>query len=141
MSVEENKAVVRRVVETFGHLWRTGNMDLLDTIFPDTFVNHTPGMPPGREGFKQVLPAYLTAFPDLTITPEDMIAEGDKVVLRLTSRGTHQGEMMGIPPTGRPITVSEIHIYRIADGQVVERWGVFDALGMLQQIGAVPAPG
>ncbi len=69
------------------------------------------------------------------------LAEGDKVVLRVVSRGTHQGELMRIPPTGTPFTVSEIHIYQIADGKIVERWGQFDASGMLQQIGAVPAPG
>lgn len=141
MSTEENKALVRRLVDTFNEVWRTGNMDLIDPLFTNTFVNHTPGMPPDREGFKLVLPAYRTAFPDLRITAEDMLAEGDKVVLRLVSRGTHQGELMGIPPTGKPITVSETHIYQIAGGKIVERWGQFDALGMLQQIGAVPGPG
>ena len=141
MSVEENKAIVRRLVETVQEVWRTGDLDRLDTLFPATFVNHTPGMPSDRAGFKQVLPAFRTAFPDLTITPEAVIGEGDKVVVRLEVRATHTGELMGIPPTGRPVAISEMHIYRLADGQVVERWALFDALGMLQQVGAVPAPG
>jgi steroid delta-isomerase-like uncharacterized protein len=140
-SPEENKAVIRRLVDAFQAIWRTGDLGRLDDLFADGFVNHTPGMPPDREGFKGALPAYLAAFPDLTMTAEDLLAEGDKVALRLAVRATHTGELLGIPPTGKPIALSELHIYRLADGQVVERWGQFDALGMLQQIGAVPAPG
>lgn len=81
------------------------------------------------------------AFPDLHVTVEDMVAEGDKVVARVTMSGTHKGEFMGIAPTGKQITVGIIEILRIAGGKVVEHWNVVDSLGMMQQLGAVPAPG
>ena len=141
MSVEENKQLIRRLVETFQEVWRTGDLNRIDTLYADNFVNHTPGMPPDREGFKQGMAAYIAAFPDLTITAEEIVAEGNKVVLRMTARGSHQGELMGIPPTGATVSIGEIHIYRIERGEIVERWGLFDSLGLLQQIGAIPAPG
>jgi predicted ester cyclase len=97
--------------------------------------------PPDLESFKQFLPMFRTAFPDMSPTVEDMIAEGDKVVDPLTWQGTHQGELMGIPPTGNTVTVTEMHIYRISEGKIVERWGQPDLLGMMQQLGAVPPPG
>ena len=139
MSTEENKALVRRQAELFQEFWRTGNAAVLDEVIAPDFVNHTPGIPPDLAGMKAAMPMFRTAFPDLTIQAEDLVAEGDKVVLRITNRGTHQGELMGIPPTGRPILISEIHIYRIADGKIVERWGVWDQLGMMQQLGVIPA--
>jgi predicted ester cyclase len=84
---------------------------------------------------------YLTAFPDLHLTIEDLIAEGDKVVDRQTARGTHQGTFMGIPPTGKQITVTAMNISRIVGGKIVEHWVELDTLGMLQQLGVVPMPG
>lgn len=84
---------------------------------------------------------FRTAFPDLYGTIEDLIAEGDKVVTRITYRGTHQGEFMGIPPTGRPVTMTFTGINRIAGGKIAEGWVNFDALGMMQQLGVIPTPG
>jgi len=95
----------------------------------------------GPEEFKQFLSLYLTAFPDARFTVEDDLAEGDLVVSRSTLCGTHQGEFMGIPPTGKPVTVTGIAIDRIVGGKFVEGWLNFDALGMLHQLGVIPAPG
>jgi steroid delta-isomerase-like uncharacterized protein len=141
MSEEENKAVVRRFSELFGEFWRTGDVDALDEVLAPDFVYHQPMTPPDREGFKQTLPMFRAAFPDMRYTVEDMIAEGDKVMDRIAWQATHQGEMMGIPPTGNTVTVTAIHISRIADGKIVERWGQPDNLGLMQQIGAIPQPG
>lgn len=99
-----------------------------------------PGLPTGLAGFKLFWRTVLSAFPDLRYTVDDAIAEGDKVVLRITARATHQGEFQGIPPTGRQVTWTEIHIGRLANGKLVEHWGNVDQLGLLQQIGAIPSP-
>jgi steroid delta-isomerase-like uncharacterized protein len=138
---EENKAVIRRFNELVEQYWRTGDADAFDEVVASDFVHYSPGLPPDLEGMKQALPMFRGAFPDMRLTEEDMIAEGDKVVDRVTVRGTHQGELMGIPPSGNQVEFMETHISRIADGKIVERWGQWDALGMMQQIGAVPAPG
>jgi steroid delta-isomerase-like uncharacterized protein len=112
------------------------------TNSPD-FVEHSPqpGIPPDREGLKQLVTVYRTAFPDTQFTVEDLIVEGDKAVVRWTARGTHQQELMGIPPTGKQATVTGIDIYRIKNGMTAEHWGNFDQLGLLQQLGVIPAPG
>jgi len=95
----------------------------------------------GRDEFKQLLSLYITAFPDARFTVEDQIAEGDRVASRYTFRGTHQGELMGIAPTGKQVTVTGMIINRIVNGKSEEGWLNFDALGMLQQLGAAPVPG
>ncbi len=141
MSAEENKAVVRRFNELVGEYWRTGDADTLDEVGGDDFVHHAPGLPPDLEGMKQALPMFRAAFPDMRLTEEDMIAEGDRVLDRVTVRGTHEGELMGMPPTGNPVEFTETHISRIAGGKIVERWGQWDAMGIMQQIGAIPEPG
>jgi steroid delta-isomerase-like uncharacterized protein len=141
MSLEENKAVVRRFNELVEQFWRTGDADAFDEVVASDFAHHSPGLPPDLEGMKQALPMFRGAFPDMRLTEEDMIAEGDKVVDRVTVRGTHEGELMGIPPSGNQVEFTETHISRIADGKIVERWGQWDALGMMQQISAVPEPG
>ena len=137
MSTEENKAIVRRDWE---ETWNKGNLDTVDEIFATTYVGHflSPEFPPDLEGYKQFINSYRTAFPDIHITIEDEIAEGDKVVTRFTSRGTHKGELMGIAPTGEQVTVTGISIFRIAGGKIVEDWTEFDAVGMLQQLGVMP---
>ncbi len=137
---EENKAVVRRFNELVEGYWRTGDTDAFDEVIAPDFVHHAPGLPPDLEGMKQALPMFRAAFPDMRLTVEEMIAEGDKVVDRVTVRGTHEGELMGIPASGKQVEFMETHISRIADGKIVERWGQWDAMGMMQQIGAVPAP-
>ena len=139
MSAEENKAIARRAYEIFS----SGNLEALQEVIAPDLVDHNaaPGQAPGIEGTRQVLGMLRAAFPDLRLTPEDLIAEGDRVVARLMVTGTHQGEFQGLPPTGKQVTMSGIEIVRLAGGKAVERWGEFDILGLLQQLGAVPAPG
>jgi steroid delta-isomerase-like uncharacterized protein len=138
---EENKAVAQRFNELIGEFWRTGDADAFDEVLAPDFVYHQPLTPPDLEGFKQFLPMFRAAFPDMRYTVEDLIAEDDKVVDRISWQATHQGELMGIPPTGNTVTVTEMHISRIAEGKIVERWGQADMLGMMQQLGVVPPPG
>ncbi len=144
MSTEENKVIARRFVEVLQEFFRTGDADLMDSVLADNVVQHISGLPPeaqsSREGFKQVLPALPQAFPDVLFEVEDLVAEGHKVAFRLIWSATHQGEFFGIPPTGTRATVTEMHMFRIADGKVVERWGEWDALGLMQQLGAAPPP-
>ena len=140
MAAEENKAILQRFNELAGEVFRTGNVDALDEVLAPDLVYHQPGAPPDLESYKRFLAMFGLAFPDVSPTLEDMIAEGDKVVDRLTWQATHQGPFMGIPPTGNRVTVTEIHINRIAEGRIVERWAQPDLLGLMQQLGAVPAP-
>jgi steroid delta-isomerase-like uncharacterized protein len=139
MSVEENKAVVRREFEEiFNH---TGNLDAAEEIYAPNYVGHEPafGDIQGVESAKQFAARYREAFPDLQSTIEDQVAEGDKVVTRFTSRGTHQGESEDFgPPTGNRIEVTGITFEQFAEGKIVEDWTNFDALGLLQQLGLVP---
>jgi steroid delta-isomerase-like uncharacterized protein len=139
MSTEENKELVRRYQEAYN----TNNMDALDEIVAPNLISHSlmPGLAPGRESLRQLQQLTLAAFPDFHTTIEDLIAEGDKVVARCTTRGTHKGEFLGIPPSGKPFTFTWISIFRIADGKIVEHWGEEDALGWLQQLGAIPPMG
>jgi predicted ester cyclase len=141
MSAEENKAVVRRFNELFGECWRSGDVDILDEVLAPTFVYHSPGALPDLQGFKQSLRMLSAGLHDLRYTVEDLFSEGDKVADRLTWQATHQGELIGIPPTGNTVRGEEMHISRIAEGKIVERWGQGDNLGLMQQLGAIPAPG
>jgi steroid delta-isomerase-like uncharacterized protein len=140
MSAEENKALVRRYVE---EVVNQRNLDLVDEIFAPDFVEYgaNPDQVSGVEGLKHFFVMLRSGFPDFEGTLEDLFAEEDKVVLRFTFRGTHQGEFMGIAPTGKQVTMPGIDIFRIADGKIVELWGQEDILGMMQQIGAIPEPG
>jgi predicted ester cyclase len=137
MLTEENKAIARRIVE---EIWNKKNLALVDELIDTNCVLHATGLPDfkGREGFKQFINMNVTAFPDFRVTVEDTVAEGDKVVSRVTARGTHRGDLMGIAPTGKQVTIAGIVISRIAGGKTVEGWLVNDMLGMMQQIGAVP---
>ncbi len=139
MSSETNKAIIRRYVE---EVQSRGNLALLDEIAAPTFVNHSspPGVPPTLDGVKQLAQQVLAAFPDGTMTIEDMVAEGDKVVTRKTFRGTHQGTYLGLPPTGRRVEVALIDVVRFEEGKAAEHWLEWDTFGMLQQLGALPAP-
>ncbi len=120
-----------------------GNYELIDELYAADFVEHVvqPGVPPTREGFKQVAMALRSAFPDLRYTVEDAIEAGDKIVHRLTASGTMKGDFLGIPASGTRATWTEIHIGRVANERLVEHWGLVDQLGMLVQLGIVPAPG
>jgi steroid delta-isomerase-like uncharacterized protein len=124
-------------------VFNQGNFGLIDELIAPDFVEHSaqPGVPPTREGFKQFAMAYRSAFPDLRYTVDDAIDAGDKIVYRLTVSGTMKGDFLGMPATGTRATWTEIHIGRVANGQLVEHWGLVDQLGMLVQLGIVPAPG
>ena len=137
---EQNKAIVRRVPE---EITSQGKLELIDELFSPDIVDHTfapqLGLTPGREGIRQFIAMLRAAFPDIEVKVQDAVAEGDKVVVRNSAQGTHQGEFMGIPPSGKHATWSEIHIVRFADGKIVEHWAEVDRLGMLQQLGVVPS--
>lgn len=138
MSPEENKALGRRIVDAIN----LGSSAALDEVFAPGYVdrNPFPGATPDREGFKLGLTKFRAAFPDFRYTIDDEIAVGDRLVHRLTARGTQKGEFLGVPASGKEATWSEIHIGRIADGKVVEHWGTVDQMGMAQQLGLVSAP-
>ncbi len=140
MAEEENKIIARRFND---EVWDGGDEDALDELFAEDVVDHgaIPGQPPGREGHKYQLALFRSAVPDLHVTTEDIIAEGDKVVTRWTARGTHQGELMGIPPTGKEVRIKGIDVLRIEEGRMVERWAEYNDLEVMQQLGAVPEPG
>ena len=142
MSVEENKAIARRLFES---VWNEGNMDVIDEIInaPEFVDNHYMFPEPlhGTDNFKQIVTAFRSAFPDVRLTIEDVLGEGDKVVLRWSLRGTHQGDLMGIPPTGKAVQLTGMVIVRFSGGKIVERWVSEDALGLMRQLGAIPASG
>ena len=120
-----------------------GDIDGFGDHIAEEFVEHEemPGLEPSKEGVKQMFRMYRAAFPDLRMEVEDVLVSGDKVVARVRATGTQQGEFMGIPATGKSVDVQLIDIIRFGeDGLAREHWGVFDALGMMQQLGAIPAP-
>jgi len=139
MAIDMKTQLERIPLEIFNQ----GNFGLIDELIAPDFVEHSaqPGVPPTRDGFKQFAMAYRSAFPDLRYTVEDTIDAGDKIVQRLTASGTMKGDFLGIPASGTRATWTEIHIGRVADGRLVEHWGLVDQLGMLVQLGVVPAPG
>lgn len=136
MSLEGNKHIVRRYQE----IYNSNNLDALHEVVKEDFLTPRmlPGMPPGLEGAKQLHQATLLGMPDWRTDIEDLIAEGNKVVARITITGTHTGDFFGIPATGRKIRISGIYIARIANGKIVEHWGEEDSLGLMQQLGAIP---
>ena len=138
MSSETNKAIAHRWYE---EVFNTGNLALISELFAPNFVDHDPSNPlPGLEGLGQLVSMYRGAFPNLHFTIEDELSEGDKLVTRFVARGTHNGPLMGIPPSGKQAIVTGIDILRFESGKIVEHWGNQDLLGMMQQIGAIPAP-
>jgi steroid delta-isomerase-like uncharacterized protein len=138
MSTEENKAIVRRIFDEF---LNTGDPDAADELFAADFVNHSPGRgaAPDREGMKQFITSLRRTFPDMKLTPDDLIAEGDKVTVRMTISGTHRGEIAGVSATGKQVAWDAISILRFADGKAVERWNISDELGLLRQLGVKPS--
>ncbi len=135
---EQNKQLVRRAIE---EVYNRGNLDLVDELVSSDFVAHTPSEEiRGPAGIKQFATALRTAFPDLQMTIEDQIADGDRVVTRWTATGTHTGPFQGIPPTGKSGKITGIDIDRIVNGKAVECWTNTDDLGLLQQLGVVPMP-
>ena len=142
MMSEENKVLARRFLE---EAFNEGNLDVVDEIVTSDYVLHDPASPEGEirgpEGIKGFVQMYRSAYPDTDITVEDQIAEGDDVVTRWTARGTHQGELLGVAPSGNRVEVTGITIDRFSGAKAVESWTNYDALGMMQQIGAIPKPG
>jgi len=141
MSTEKNKAIARQFGE---EVFNQGNTRAIDELMPANFIEHNDlpaGLPSGREGVKVMLTMLHGAFPDFHATIDDIVAEGDRVVVRSTWDGTQKGEFLGIPTSGKHFTIPVIDIMRIGDNKVVEHWGVIDRLGMMQQLGTVPVPG
>ena len=139
MSAEENRAVSLRVAE---EVFNGGNVDLADELYAPDYVLHDPSLPEdlhGPEGIKRYAAMTLGAFPDIRVAVEDQVAEGDKVVSRWTATGTHTGDLMGIPPTGRRVEISGVTINRFSGGKIAEDWYQSDDLGMMQQLGVVPS--
>jgi steroid delta-isomerase-like uncharacterized protein len=139
MSMEETKAIVERF---WDEVWNKKNLAIVDELLPDNVIIHNFGaVVEGREAWKQSFTPFFAGFPDIKLTVEFPVTEGDKMVLRWTATGTHNGEFRGIPPTGKPVRIAGVAIYRVAEGKIVEGWSQPDTLGLLQQIGAITAPG
>ena len=136
MSVEENKAIAKRWNE---ELMNKGNLDIIDELGDVNYVNHSDDS--DRAAFRQSIAESQASFSGGGITIEDTIAEGDKVAIRWTLRGTHTGAFMGVPATGKQVTFTGVSIYRIANGKIVEDWPNVDWLGLMQQLGAIPSMG
>jgi predicted ester cyclase len=140
MSTESNKALVRRFYQEIDK----GNLDVMDELVAKDYIDHSPppfpGLAPGREGLKQAFRNFWRATPGYHRI-EDQIAEGDKVVTRLTSFGKHEGDLPGAPRTGNDLQMTSITIHRIANGKLAEKWSDKDLLGFLQQIGVLPPLG
>ena len=139
MSTEDNKALVQRMIQ----MQVNGDLNTVDQIITPNWVDHQPPMPipQGYEGFKQLTLAFRSAFPGFQVEIEDMLAEGDKVAARFRLRGTNTGSFQGMPPTGKAVNVTATGIFRVVDGKGTDNWVNLDALGLLQQLGIVPAPG
>ena len=141
MSIEENKAIIRRWLEEG---WTNGNLSVADELIDPSFIAHVAGgqaVPSGPDGVRQIVATWRTGFPDGRMTVDDLLGEEDKVVIRMTWRGTHQGDFYGIAPTHRQVSVTSIGIDRVVNGKIVEGWGEVDMLGMYQQLGVIAAPG
>ena len=136
MSIEQNKALIHRWVE----VWNTGKINAVSEFLTPDYVRHDPNGPEvrGIEMEQQLLAMYRAAFPDLHLDIEHLVAEGDTVAIHLIVRGTQQGELMGISPTGNHVTVTAMEVFRLVDGKIAEQWVTLDVLGLLQQIGAIP---
>jgi steroid delta-isomerase-like uncharacterized protein len=138
MSSEANKVLVRRFFEAFN----AGDLDGIAALFAPNAIVHNSGAPDplNLEGFGQLAAGFLAAFPGGQHSIDEVIVEGDKVVTRMTYRGAHTGDLMGIPPTGKHVAVSAMTIDQIVGGKIVETWRLFDQLSMMQQLGVIPTP-
>lgn len=139
MSPDDNKAILRTYVET---IFNQKQVDRADDLVAPDYLDHAalPGQAPGLEGAKQKWAMYLAGIPDLRVTIEEMVAEGDKVAVRRSYEGTHQGELLGIPATGKHLQLGGISIFRLAGGKIAEHWEQLDRLTLMQQLGVIPAP-
>ncbi len=135
---EQNKTNVRRL---FDELWNTGNLPAAGELIASTYTHHdasTPDVGRGPESEKKRVTLYRTAFPDIRLSVEDIIAEGETVVARWSCRGTHEGDLSGIAPTGKQFAIAGVSVMRFAGGKMVEGWINWDALGLMQQLGVAP---
>jgi steroid delta-isomerase-like uncharacterized protein len=133
------KAVARRLVES---IFNKGDLQVFDELFADTYVNHNmpvPGIPGTKTGFRQVVQATRQAFPDVRVHIQGLVAEGNLVVFHDTAEATSSGDFLGVPPNGKHLEWTEIHVLRVASDQIVEHWNNFDQLGILRQLGAIPS--
>jgi steroid delta-isomerase-like uncharacterized protein len=139
VATQDSVNVFRRVID---ELINNGNLAVFDELIAPDFVEHElpPGVPPGREGTKQLFSSLHIAFPDIRAEIEDVVAQDDKVVFHMTWRGTHTGPFMGIPPTGKRVAFEVFDMVRVADGKVAEHWGLMNQLSLLQQLGVIPTP-
>jgi steroid delta-isomerase-like uncharacterized protein len=131
--VDVNRALVQRFI---GDCWAGGDLSRIGEFLPPGYVEHNllPGQEPGLEGYKRRYLMLRAAFPDMRVTIDDMLAEGDRVMARVTIEGTHLGPFLGQPASGRIVRMAAINVYRVANGRIVERWGVQDLYGLLRQI-------
>jgi steroid delta-isomerase-like uncharacterized protein len=135
--METDKSIVRRF---FVEAWNSKDMTLVDELIAPTYIGHDVVLSHaerGPERIKRIMTAFCAAFPDLQVTVEDVVIQGEKEAVRWTARGTHQGTFMNIAPTGKQIVVSETDIGRVANGQIQEMWSAWDAVGLMRQLGAV----
>jgi steroid delta-isomerase-like uncharacterized protein len=134
--LERNKQLVRESEEA----WNEGRLEDAFNYFADDYRENTPfpGLPPNKEGLTKLLSAFRQAFPDAHVTIDVMVAEDDLVCYHSTARGTHDGDFMGMAPTGRKVEVGAIHIHRLSDGKIIEHWGRSDQVGLMQQLGVTP---
>ena len=140
MTTKDNKSLVRHLVEEG---FNKSNLAAIDELLADNFIDHNPlpglpPLPPGPAGFKQLATMFRTAFPDLLYTIEDMVADGDKVVIRYSACGTNTGELVGMPPSGEQVAVTGFDMFRITNDRIVEWWHCDDYLSLLQQLGMLP---
>jgi steroid delta-isomerase-like uncharacterized protein len=139
VTIDDNKALVRRFID---EVFLRGSLDAVDELLTDDFTPHTWGpVTQGKEGLKQAIARVSAGLADATMTIEDVVAEDDRVAVRLTSHAVQVGPFMGLPPSGRAYTIGEIHIFRIRDGRIAEHWHQADFLGMMRQLGALPGAG
>jgi steroid delta-isomerase-like uncharacterized protein len=131
MTTDQNKAVYRRFIQ---EVFNEGRLDALDALLSPSYVFHDA--PPGPQAIAEVVRMFRAAFPDLAITIDELVAEGDKVCARATTRGTHRGPIFGFPSTGKPVTMTGLTMVRIVDGRVVESWVKNDVAGLMRQLGA-----
>lgn len=138
---EQNKVVMRRIYEEF---WNQGNFESLNELVSPNYtlrLQTPPGVPSGREGLQWTIQAYRAGFPNIHVQVEEQLAEGDRVLTRITIRGTHEGTFMNIPPTYKDVTITAMVLTRFENGQNIEGRGEIDRLGLMQQLGVVPMPG
>lgn len=139
MSTEQNKQVVQRLIE---EVINQRKIDVIEELFTPDFVEHEavpPGVPPGRDGLKAMFGMVHSAFPDFKATVEHLIVEGDCVVVHMNWTGTHEADFMGIPPTGKSISITVIDIMGITKGKIGAHWGVMDQMTLMQQLGVLPS--